>query len=124
METITVHPTRDDARTAPIDLDQRGSSGRVTAVALASVEDRAAQRRARAESLAAAADGDRQQLEDRRSVYLRRLHRSSADFDATEGLRTVELALSMIPRPEGLWAWQRQERDHRRRWWNRRRPTA
>jgi hypothetical protein len=122
---MTVHPTWDDVRTAHIDLDQWGASGRVTAVALASVEDRAAQRRARAESLAAAADGDRQQLEDRRSVYLRRLHRTSADFDATEGLRTVELALSMIPHPEGLSAWQRQERDRKRRWWNRRkRPTA
>jgi hypothetical protein len=122
---MTVHPTRDDVRTAHTDLDLWGSSGRVTAVALASVEDRAAQRRARAESLAAAADGDRQQLEDRRSVYLRRLQRTSADFDATEGLRTVELALSMIPRPDGLSAWQRQERDRKRRWWNRRkRPTA
>jgi hypothetical protein len=122
---MTLHAARADARNASTDLDHRGSSGHGTELALLSVEDRAAQRRARAESLAAAADGDRQQLEDLRSDYLRRLHRTSADFDATEGLRTVELALSMTPRPEGLWAWQRRERDRKRRWWNRRnRPTA
>jgi hypothetical protein len=123
--TTTLHPARADARNADADLDHRGSSGRGTEVALPSLEDRAAERRSRAELLAASADGDRQQLEDLRSDYLRRLHRTSDDFEATEGLRTVELALSMTPRPEGLWAWQRRERDRKPRWWNRRkRPTT
>jgi hypothetical protein len=122
---MTLHATRAAARKAHTDLDHRGSGGHGADVDVSSVEDRAALRRARAESLAAAADGDRQQLEDLRSEYLHRLHRTSGDFDATEGLRTVELALSMTPRPEGLWAWQRRERDRKRRWWNRRnRPRA
>jgi hypothetical protein len=93
-------------------------------VFLPSVEDRAAERRRRAQLLAAAADGDRQQLEDLRSDYLRRLHRISDDFEATERLRTVELALSMTPSPEGLWAWQRRARGRKPIWWNRRKRRA
>jgi hypothetical protein len=122
--TMTLHAGRAEVH-ARTDLDHPESVGRGTEVAFSSVEDRAAQRRARAESLAAAAGGDRQQLENLRSDYLRRLHRTSDDFDATEGLRTVGLALSMTPRPEGLWAWQRRGRDAKRRWWSRRRrPTG
>jgi hypothetical protein len=122
---MTLHPARADARNAHADLDQRGSSGSGTEAALASVEDRATRRRARAESLAEDADGDPRQLEDLRSDSLRRLHRTSADLEATEGLRTVELALSMTPCPERLLAPQRRERDQKRRWWSRRkRATA
>lgn len=113
--TTTLHPGRADVRRAPTDLDHAGSSQRATEVALPSVEDRAVERRRRAELLTAAAHGDRQQLEDLRAGYLRRLHRTSDDFEAIEGLRTVELALSMTPRPEGLWAWQRRGRDRKRR---------
>jgi hypothetical protein len=83
--------------------------------------DPAADRRRRAEALATLAGGDRQPLNELRSGFLRRLHRASDDFDSAEGLRTVEAALSMTPRPEGLWAWPRRERDRQRRWWHRRR---
>lgn len=83
--------------------------------------ERAALRHERAERLAASAAGDRQPLEDLRARYLHRLHRASDDFPATEGLRTVELALRMTPRPEGRWAWQQEEQHRSRRWWRRRR---
>lgn len=122
--TTTLHPAPAAARTTDADVDHRTPNGRGADMTLTSVEDRASERRRRAELLAAAADGDRQQLEDLRSGYLRRLHRASDDFEATEGLRTVELALSMTPRPEGLWAWQRRERNRTRRWWNRRKRPA
>jgi hypothetical protein len=81
--------------------------------------DRATHRRRRAERLATAASGDRHQLEELRAGYLCRLLHTSDDFEATEGLRTVEAALSMTPRSQGLWAWQRQVRAPRRRWWHR-----
>ena len=83
--------------------------------------DRAEERHQRAKQLAALADGDRHALEDLRARYLHRLHRTSDDFDATDGLRTVELALSMTPRTAEPWTWQRRERRRRRRWWHRRR---
>lgn len=86
---------------------------------LAHIGRSASRRRRRAEQLAAAANGDRGQLEDQRAGFLRRLHRTSSDFDAIEGLRTVEQALSMAPRPKGLWAWERRERAPRQRWWHR-----
>lgn len=122
--TTTLHPARASTRATEPDQDNGTPSRRSAGVFLPSVEDRAAERRRRARLLAAAADGDRQKLEDLRSDYLRRLHRTSGDFEATEGLRTVELALSMMPRPEGLWAWQRRERDRKRSWWNRRKRRA
>jgi hypothetical protein len=87
----------------------------------APVADRAAARHGRAKELAALADDDRAALEELRLRFQRRIHRRSDDFDAAEELRTVELALSMTPRPEGLYSWQRLERGQPRRWWRRRR---
>jgi hypothetical protein len=66
-------------------------------------EDPAAERRRRAEALVAVADGRREPLEQLRPRSIRRLHRASDDFAATEGLRVVEAALSLIPRPERVW---------------------
>ena len=68
----------------------------------------------RAEALAATPGGDRESLESLRAEFLARLHRASDDFEATDGLRAVEAALSLIPRPAGLWAWQSRERKRRR----------
>jgi hypothetical protein len=83
-------------------------------------EGSAAERRRRAEGLVAIACGRREPLEALRSRFGARLHRSSDDFEATDGLRVVEIALSQIPRPVGLWAWQRRpQRLGRRRWWGR-----
>ena len=83
-------------------------------------EDPAAAGRRRAEGLVAIACGRREPLEQLRSRFGARLHRTSNDFEATEGLRVVEAALSQIPRPEGLWAWQRREqRPARKRCWDR-----
>jgi hypothetical protein len=78
----------------------------------------ASERRRRAETLVALAGGRRKPLEELRSRYLQRLHRASDDFEATEGLRVVGVALSLRPDPE--WAWQHRERQPRRRWWSRR----
>ena len=61
--------------------------------------DSAAERRRRAEALASLAGG-RVPLEELRSGFIYRLHRASDDFAATEGLRAVEAALSLIPRAE------------------------
>ena len=80
--------------------------------------DPAPERRRRAELLVAVADRRREPLEQLRSRFIRRLHRASNDFAATEGLRAVEEALSLIPRPEGVWAWGRHEQS-RKRWWRR-----
>ena len=83
-------------------------------------EGSAAERRRRAEGLVAIAYGRREPLEELRSRFGARLHRSSDDFEATEGLRVVEIALSQVPWPVGLWAWQRREqRSGRGRWWGR-----
>ncbi len=83
----------------------------------AETDDPTVARRRRAEALAAIAGGDREALETLRAKLLGRLHRASDDFKATDDLRVVELALSLIPRPEGLWAWQERERTRKRRWW-------
>jgi hypothetical protein len=64
-------------------------------------DDPAAGRRRKARDLAAALGGRRAALEELRSGFLRRLHRASDDFDATEGLRVTELALRMTPRSPG-----------------------
>ena len=84
------------------------------------VVDRAEQRHRQAKQLAVLVDGDREPLEELRARFQRRLHRASDDFDASEQLRTVELALSMTPRLAGPLTWQRRER-RRGRWWRRRR---
>jgi hypothetical protein len=89
-----------------------------TAIALMPGDgDPAAERRRRAKQLAALAAGDRQQLEVLRAGLQTRLRRRSDDFAATEGLRTVELALSMTPRGETPRDGQHDKR--RRRWWRR-----
>jgi hypothetical protein len=124
--TATLHRP---ASTSPVEEEQaRSEVGQLDDPGLlrhiepgAEAVDRAAERHRRAEQLAALANGDREPLENLRARYLRHLHRTGSDFDAIEGLRTVEVALSMTPRPEGPWAWQRRERDRPRRWWHRHR---
>jgi hypothetical protein len=77
-----------------------------------------------AEVLAATAGGTREPLEQLRSRFIRRLHQTSDDFPATAGLRVIESALSLVPYPEGVWAWGRREPvQPRRRWWRRRAST-
>ena len=84
------------------------------------VDDPGSERRRRAEALAAVADGNRGLLEQLRYGFIRRLHRTSDDFAASEGLRVVEAALSLVPRPQGAWAWERRpQRRPRARWWRR-----
>jgi hypothetical protein len=75
-------------------------------------DDPAAQRSRKAEALAAMASG-RAPLEALRAVFISRLHRASDDFEATEGLRVVEAALSRRPWPEQANA---QDRRRRPRW--------
>jgi hypothetical protein len=82
--------------------------------------DPAAARRRRAEVLVALAGGRKEPVEELQLRYLGRLHRASDDFGATEGLRVVEAALSLIPHPEELAAEQRRAKRPRRRWWRRR----
>jgi hypothetical protein len=67
----------------------------------------------RAEALVSRTRGDAALLEALRADYVQRLHHASNDFEATEGLRIIEAALAMIPRPE--WSWQRRERKRRER---------
>jgi hypothetical protein len=61
-------------------------------------------RRRLAGMLTAAAGGNREPLEQLRARFLRRLHLASDDFAATAGLRVTEVALALVPRPEGVWA--------------------
>lgn len=75
------------------------------------------ERRRRAEVLVGLVGGGRERVEEPRLRYLRRLHRASDDFGATEGLRVVEAALSLIPYPETHAAKQRGTRRPGRRWW-------
>jgi hypothetical protein len=79
-------------------------------------DDPAAERRLRVEALVDVADGQREPLEGLRRHFIDRLSRASDDFAATEGLRVVEAALSVVPRPEGVWGWSRGD-QHRSRWW-------
>ena len=72
-------------------------------------DDPAAERHRKAETLAGMAGG-RAPLEALRAVFISRLHRASDDFAATEGLRVVEAALSLLSWPE-----QAHARDRRRR---------
>jgi hypothetical protein len=81
-------------------------------------DDPATERRLRAEALVAVADGRREPLEQIRLRFIERLRRASDDFAATEGLRVVEAALSLVPRPEGVWGSGRREQP-RPRWWRR-----
>jgi hypothetical protein len=74
------------------------------------VEDAAQERRARARALLAMAQHRRGPLEELRTRFAGRLDRATDDYGATEGLRVVEAALSLIPRPVGLFAWQQRER--------------
>jgi hypothetical protein len=88
-------------------------------------DDPAAERRRRAEALAALANGRREPLEQLRYGFIRRLHRASDDFAASEGLRVVEAALSLVPRPGEVWAGEgRQQQPPRRRWWRRKRTST
>ncbi|MGH9230146.1 MAG: hypothetical protein ACRD07_15730 [Acidimicrobiales bacterium] len=82
--------------------------------------DPAVARRRRAEVLVAFAGGRREPVEELRLRFLRRLHRASDDFGATEGLRVVEAALALIPYPEELAAEPLRAERSRRRWWRRR----
>jgi hypothetical protein len=84
-------------------------------------EDPDAARRRLAELLAAAAGGKREPLEQLRARFIRRLHLASDDFAATAGLRVAEAALTLVPRPDGVWDMGHQARvEPRRRWWRRR----
>jgi hypothetical protein len=83
------------------------------------VDDPAAARRRCAEMLVEIVGGRRDLVEGLRLRYLGRLHRASDDFEATEGLRVVEAALSLIPRPEDPGTERRRKRLSRRRWWRR-----
>ena len=66
-------------------------------------------RATRAEELVAEAGG-RGVLEQMRASYQERLRRASDDFEATDGLRVVERALTMLPPRDGAWGWQVHER--------------
>ena len=60
-------------------------------------DDSATARRRDAEALLTTVEGRRDRLESVRLRYLKRLHRASDDFEATEALRVVERAMSMLP---------------------------
>jgi hypothetical protein len=68
-------------------------------------------RPARAEALVAEVGGRREPLQQLRASYQERLRRASNDFEATEGLRVVERALTLLPPTPGAWGWQ--AREHR-----------
>jgi hypothetical protein len=116
---------------APISLPKPVDPGQATSMAntlLADIEqtppdpDPVAERRRRAERLVVMAGRERWPLEDLRDRYVKRLHSAGPDFVATEALRTVEIALSMTPRPEDL-VRQERERERSRGWrqrWRRR----
>jgi hypothetical protein len=75
-------------------------------------------RRQHAKKLVTVAAG-RRPLEALRSMFIRRLHRASDDFAATEGLRAVEAALALVPWSEPPTAPGRPKRQ-RRAWFLRR----
>jgi len=101
--------------------ERRGEAGGPQVDPVADPVDITTERHRRATGLVEIAGGRRGALEELRFRLIARLHRPGDDFAAIEGLRVVEAALSMIPRPVGLWAWQQRERDRRVRWWHRRR---
>jgi hypothetical protein len=107
------------------DIAKRFGADVLAQIQIAPLEDPDAARRRLARALAAKADGSREPLERLRSHVIRRLHHASDDFAATAGLRVNELALTLVPRPEGVWAWGHREPEQRgRRWWQRRREKA
>jgi hypothetical protein len=75
----------------------------------------------RARGLVALAACRREPLERMRAGYQRRLHAASDDFDATDALRVVELALSVVGRSDGPWTAQSREAHAPGPWWRRRR---
>ena len=78
-------------------------------------------RRRRAQELVARAGGRREPLERMLAGYQRRLHAASDDFDATDALRVVELALSVVGRSDGPWTAQSREAHAPWQWWRHRR---
>ncbi|GEM_PF-4512081 len=75
----------------------------VTSPALPSLQvgtdsDAGDDRRRRAAGLVAIAGRSREELERLRGTFVRRLHLRSDDYAATEGLRTAEMALTLLPR--------------------------
>jgi hypothetical protein len=81
----------------------------------------AAKRLDQAQELVALAGCRREPLDRMRVGYQRRLLAASDDFDATDGLRVVELALSLVPRQDGPWTAQSREAHAPLPWWGRRR---
>ena len=81
------------------------------------VENATGDRHARAKALVAMARSQREPIDELRTRFARRLDRATDDYGAIEGLRVVEAALPLIPRPAGLWVWQQRERQGKRRWW-------
>jgi hypothetical protein len=79
--------------------------------------DPVAERHRRAELLVELAGGKRWPLEALRNRFVKRLHAPGPDFAATEALRTVEIALSVTPRPEDL-VRRRREAERSRKWWS------
>jgi hypothetical protein len=80
--------------------------------------DPVAERHRRAERLVDLAGGQRRPLEAVRTRIVERLHQPGPDFAATEALRTVEVALSAVPRPEERVRREREE-ELVRSWWKR-----
>lgn len=60
-------------------------------------DDRPTERRRRAEQLVHEAGSDRAAMEQLQYHYLQRLHAVSDDYAAAEALRTVEVAIAMVP---------------------------
>jgi hypothetical protein len=103
------------------DIARRFGADVLAEIQIPTVDDPAEARRRLARALAARADGNREPLERLRSHFIRRLHGASDDFAATAALRVTELALTLVPRPEGVWAWGRRDPEQQgRRWWQRR----
>lgn len=113
-------------RSILVDEPRREVAHRLADVVLAQHEDvpegvdAGAERRRRAAELVSFADGRREPIEHIRLGFLRRLHRASDDFAATEGLRVVEAALSLIPRKDPPTEERPDPQRRRRRWFRRR----
>jgi hypothetical protein len=119
VTTMTERSTRDDVPAREIARVFDDDFPSVIEVSPRSGDATAARRRS-ADVLVGIARGRRDLLEELRLGYLRRLHRASDDYEATQGLRVVEAALSLIPHPEEPGAEQHRTRQPRRRWWRRR----
>ncbi len=88
----TVADERTCVPTIPADIDD----ALVTVQQTASQDD-SLSRRQRAEVLLLGAVSRREPLERMRADFQAQLHAGSDDFDASEGLRTVEIALRLVP---------------------------